>query len=303
MRTATSSSTDRFVEHAGARAVVVSGASSGIGYATALRLARDGFRVYAGVRNDQDARRLPERHARLVPVHLDVTDATSIAEVAARAEREADAAPLVALVNSAGIGIGGPLEVLDEAALRTQFDVNVFGALALTQRLLPLLVAGGRGRVVVIGSASHHVPVPFLGPYSASKAALAAFTATLRIELASRGVAVSLVEPGVVNTRIFDKARTQGAAARAALSGDALRAYGARIDDVMALLARIGEKGIAPERVADVIARVLAARAPKARYVVGKDAAFAVAAEKLLTRGMLEALSARAFARRRANTL
>jgi NAD(P)-dependent dehydrogenase (short-subunit alcohol dehydrogenase family) len=155
-------------------AIVISGASTGIGAACAHRLAREGFTVFAGVRKDEDADTLRKENAdRLRPLRLDVTDEASIA--AARHE-VADAVGergIAGLVNNAGIGLGGPIEFLPLTEWRAQFDVNLFGTVATTQAFLPL-IRTGKGRVVIIGSIGGRFASPFIGPYCASKFALEA---------------------------------------------------------------------------------------------------------------------------------
>src|SRR4051794_32654767 len=161
--------------------VVVTGASTGIGEATARRLARMGFHVLAGVRRDEDAARMSaDPTGRIEPVRLDVT---SPADVAALAERvsQSPSGRLHGLVNNAGIAVVGPIEVLDVEDWRRQFDVNVLGQVDVTRALLPALLRS-RGRVVNMSSIGGLVASPLFGPYSASKFALEAFTDVLRRE-------------------------------------------------------------------------------------------------------------------------
>src|SRR5579862_2982173 len=167
------------------RAALVSGTSTGIGHATAIELANAGFVVFAGVRSDKDAASVAAAHANLRPLRLDVTDPDSVAQ--AMDAVRASEIPFYALVNNAGIAVGGPLEYLPLDELRRQFDVNVLGMLALTQAALPLLRTT-RGRFVTVGSIASRFGAPFLGPYCASKAAVAMLMDSLRVELAPAGV-------------------------------------------------------------------------------------------------------------------
>jgi NAD(P)-dependent dehydrogenase (short-subunit alcohol dehydrogenase family) len=185
-------------------AIVISGASTGIGADCAERLARDGFLVFAGVRSDADAARVEALHSNIRGLRLDVSDDASIA--AAVVTVEASGAVLRAVVNNAGIAIAGPLEFLPMAEIRRQFDVNFFGALAVTQAFLPQL-RRSRGRVVFVGSISGRLAVPFIAPYSTSKFALHAAADALRVELAPSGMHVALVEPSSVKTPIWEKGR------------------------------------------------------------------------------------------------
>ena len=174
-------------------AVVVTGASSGIGRACALHLAALGLQVFAGVRRAEDGAALQAASsARLTPMLLDVADETSIRAATDTITAAVGEAGLAGLVNNAGIGVAGPLEFLPLAEFRTQLEVNVTGQLAVTQALLPLL-RQGRGRIVNMGSIGGRIAAPFVGPYSASKFALEALTDALRMELRPWGLHVAIV--------------------------------------------------------------------------------------------------------------
>ncbi len=188
------------------RAIVVTGASTGIGRECVRLLASQGYRVFAGVRTPQDAQALVQEVPQgLTPVFLDVTDATSIraaVEVVSKARSDG----LYGLVNNAGITVAGPLEVLPIDALRRQIEVNVIGPVAVTQAFLPLL-RKARGRIVLMGSILGRVALPYVGAYSISKFALEAVTDSLGMELAESGVSVSLMEPGNIATPIWAKSK------------------------------------------------------------------------------------------------
>ncbi len=273
---------------------LITGASTGIGRATALRLAASGWTVLAGVRDPADGERLVAEAGsptdaglpgRLVPLALEVTDAAQIAASAARVEEEAaraGASPrggLDALVNNAGMGIGGPLELVSPEDLRRQFDVNVLAQMAITQALLPAL-RRARGRIVFVSSIGGRVAMAFTAPYAASKHAIEALGDALRVELRSSGVRVALVEPGSVATPIWDKSRAE--AERLVIPPELQEAYGhvpAAMDKVLQDTAR---RGIPPERVAETIERALTAPRMKARYVVGRDARAMLLVRRLL---------------------
>jgi NAD(P)-dependent dehydrogenase (short-subunit alcohol dehydrogenase family) len=255
--------------------VVVTGASSGIGLASALRLAQAGWRVYGGVRTAADADELREHG--IEPVELDVTDAAQIATAAAAVGPE-----LQGLVDNAGIAIAAPLELVPLDELRHQLEVNVVGQVAVLQALLPAL-RRARGRVVLMGSIGGRSALPFLGPYAASKHALEALADSLRVELRPFGVAVSIVEPGSIATPIWRKGaeRAQELSAgfepeRAALYAPAV----ARFREVA--LAR--GLGVDPDVVAKAVEHALTASRPKARYLVGRDAHLRAWIERLPTR-------------------
>src|SRR2546427_671557 len=182
--------------------VVVTGASSGIGAAIARDLAARGFRVFGTVRREQDGAPLEAAH--VVPVLMDVTDTASVARARDEVTRALAGAPLAALVNNAGIPSAGPLELVPLDQLRHVLEVNLVGAVAVTQAFLPLLKAA-RGRIVNISSAAGRGCLPFLGPYAASKFALEGASDSLRRELLPFGVRVIVVQPGSVQSRIWEK--------------------------------------------------------------------------------------------------
>jgi NAD(P)-dependent dehydrogenase (short-subunit alcohol dehydrogenase family) len=256
---------------------LITGASTGIGRATALRLAAAGWRVFAGVRDPVAGERLSGEAVagRVIPLTLDVTDAGQIEQARARVAREtagdggAQGGGLDALVNNAGIGVGGPLELLSPEDLRRQFEVNVFGQVAVTRALLPALRAAG-GRIVLLSSIGGLVSVPFNGPYAASKHAIEALGDALRGELHSSSIDVSLVEPGSVKTPIWGKA--QDTVNTLAIPPELQQEYG-RVPAAFAkVLADSERRGVSPEQVAATIERALTARRPRARYLVGRDA-------------------------------
>jgi NAD(P)-dependent dehydrogenase (short-subunit alcohol dehydrogenase family) len=255
-----------------------------------MRLARDGFRVYAGIRREADGASLIAHGGdAVVPVLLDVTDAAQIAAVAARIDRECGARGLQALVNNAGIAVAGPLEFLPLELLREQIEINFIGQIAVTQASLPLLrrsrAAGNVdfrcGRIVFISSVSGRSALPFTGAYAASKFALEAAADALRVELASFGLKVSLVEPGVIATPIWNTSLSRGEAMLRGMPAQVEEFYGGPLS-VMRRRAQRGMSGLPPERVADVVSHALTARRPKTRYVVGRDARLRLLLEALL---------------------
>ncbi|HVF10558.1 MAG TPA: SDR family NAD(P)-dependent oxidoreductase, partial [Abditibacteriaceae bacterium] len=180
-------------------AVLVTGASTGIGAACALHLDEIGFQVFAGVRQAAAGLELRDKAAnRLTPLMLDITSTASIAEAVGTIQA-ATGGVLHGLVNNAGIVVAGPLEYVPVEEVRRQLEINVVGQVAVTQGVLPLLRAG-RGRIVNIGSISGRSALPFMGPYSASKFALEAITDALRVALRPWQIRVSIIEPGAVAT-------------------------------------------------------------------------------------------------------
>ncbi|HZZ64693.1 MAG TPA: SDR family oxidoreductase [Candidatus Baltobacteraceae bacterium] len=251
------------------RAVLVTGASTGIGYATALLLAQSGYTVFGGVRSPQDAQRLRNAHQRIQPIQLDITRSD---EIAAAAEHiRLNGTPLYGLVNNAGIAVAGPLEYLPMDEIRRAFEVNVFGALAMTQAALPLLRAAN-GRIIFMSSVSGQIAPPLLGPYAASKFALEAFADSMRMELSAFGIPVSVIQPGNVRTPIWGKGRQNREALAERMPAQALERYGAGIDALLRITEREEHTGMDPSVIAFTVLTALHARRPHARYAVGAPA-------------------------------
>jgi NAD(P)-dependent dehydrogenase (short-subunit alcohol dehydrogenase family) len=268
--------------------VLVTGASSGIGEATALHLKELGFDSVAAVRKDEDAERLAVSGLRTV--RLDVTDTGSIA--AARADL--GDGPLAGLVNNAGIAVAAPLEFLPLDQLRHQLEINLIGQVAVTQAFLPALRAG-RGRIVNVSSIGGRVALPLVGAYNASKFALEAVSDSLRRELHSQGVDVIVIEPGGVKTPIWRKGNELAAELTADMPPEAERLYGRQIEALRRETAKIAnERGIEPREVAEAIGRGLTAKRPRARYLVGRDAKMRGPVAKVLPDRVMDRLIARA---------
>lgn len=254
------------------RTVVITGASTGIGEACALRLDGMGFRVFAGVRRDEDGAALRQKASeRLVPIRLEVTSAEEIAAAVRTVEAAVGEAGLGGLVNNAGIAIAGPLEFLPVEELRRQLEVNVTAQLAVTQAFLPL-IRRGHGRIVNMGSISGRLATPFVGAYSASKFALEALTDALRVELGPWGIEVVIVEPGGIATPIWERSLAVADRLIANMPPEAQAYYGPVIPAVRGSAIRTGKRGTPPGAVADVVVDALTARRPRTRYVVGQRA-------------------------------
>jgi len=250
------------------RTVLITGASSGIGAATAHALVKDGWQVYAGVRNVHDGQRLREESPSVTPVLLDVTNRQQIGDVfetIASVEASLDA-----LISNAGIALGGPLEYLPIEELRHLFEVNLFGALAVTQTFLPMLRQAPSPHLVFVGSISGRLPIPYIAPYSASKFALRSMSEALRVELAPT-ISVSLIEPGNVKTPIWRKGREKGDSMRALIPQDAPPHYHEAIEALLRQTEIEERNGMPVERVTDAIRHALSPRA-RANYIVGTPA-------------------------------
>jgi NAD(P)-dependent dehydrogenase (short-subunit alcohol dehydrogenase family) len=275
-------------------AVLITGASSGIGRACAEHLDGLGFAVLAGVRRQADADSITRTGSeRMRPLMLDVTDGASIA-AAARTVEEAAPGGLRGLVNNAGVAFGGPLELVAIDEWRRQLEVNFIGQVAVTQALLPAL-RSGRGRIVNITSIGGRLATPFLGPYNASKFALEAVTDSLRLELRQFGVDVIAIEPGAVATPIWEKGRQSAEELTARMPAAGLELYRTGIDAVRKGIADSERTGVPPLQVAQAVAQALTARRPKTRYVVGRDAKVRLALSKLLPTRTMDSVVARAM--------
>ena len=262
--------------------VLVTGASSGIGEATALHLKELGFDPVGAVRKDADAERLQSQGLRTV--RLDVTDAESIA--AARAAL--GDAPLAGLVNNAGVAVASPLEFLPVDQLRHQLEINLIGQVAVTQQFLPALRAA-RGRIVNVSSIGGRVALPLMGAYNASKFALEAVSDSLRRELLPHGVDVIVIEPGGVKTPIWRKGNETADEIQAGLPPQAEQLYGQVVEALRRESAQIAQKsGIEPREVAEVIGKALSADKPRTRYLVGRDARLRGRVAKLMPDRMMD---------------
>ena len=252
--------------------VLITGSSTGIGEAAALHLDGLGHTVFAGVREQADGDALARRASdRLVPITCDVADEASIAAAIARTAEAVGDAGLDGLVNNAGVARAGPLEHLPLAEWRDQFEVNVFGQVAVTQAALPLL-RRARGRICFVGSVSGRLGAPLMGPYVGSKFAIEGIAQCLRQELKGWGIAVSVVEPGPVKTPIWAKGREYAAELEERLGADAVERYRDQIEATRASLDRNERIGVSTEATSAAIEHALLAERPKHRYLVGVPA-------------------------------
>jgi NAD(P)-dependent dehydrogenase (short-subunit alcohol dehydrogenase family) len=269
-------------------AVLITGASTGIGAACALDLDRHGCRVFAGVRKTADGDGLRgQASERLRPVLLDVTDAAAIRAAVDEVAAAVGAAGLAGLVNNAGILVPGPLELLPTGRFREQLEVNVLGTHAVTRAFLPL-VRAARGRIVILGSISGKVTPPYLGAYAASKHALEALADALRIELRKWDVAVSIVEPDSVDTPIWDKLLTSADQLDQDVDAAIRQLYQDDLIEMRKASRRLDRAGMPVERVVAAVRHALLARRPKTRYPVGLRTRLALCGAALLPDRLLD---------------
>ena len=246
--------------------VLITGASTGIGRATAYCLATHGWRVFAGVRSQDDASELNDLEPNIHPLILDVTTPEQISKAYEIIEPLLEGETLSGIVNNAGIANMGPLAEQPIDEFRAHFDVNVFGLYSVTQAMLPLLGTdrsrkGKPGRIVNITSVGGKLAAPFLGAYAATKHAVEAMTDTYRRELLPFGIDAIAIGPGSVRTPIWDKAEDKNADTPYADT-----AWGDSIQKFSDVMLKGGREGLRPEEVATVIEHALTRSRPKARY-------------------------------------
>lgn len=261
------------------QAVLITGASTGIGEACARYLVDRGFHVFAGVRKPADADRLQSDH--LVPLVIDVTESETISQAAAAVGNVLGDVGLFGLVNNAGVVVGGPLELVPIERLREQLEVNVIGQVAVTQTFLPLL-RQAKGRVVNMSSISGRVASPMIGPYAMSKFGLEAFSDSLRRELDPWGIQVSVVEPGAIATPIWDKSIDRVDHVLKDMPEKAKSLYGDDIEASRTAARKMRDEAIPAIHVARVVHHALTAPKPRTRYLIGKDAKMAARVAWLL---------------------
>lgn len=260
------------MQPSGEEAVLITGASSGIGKACAIRLAREGFRVFAAVRRPQSIEALASgTSGRIEPIVLDVTKQDEISDAVRTVGNEVREHGLYGLINNAGFADPGPLEYLPLDDIRRQFEVNVFGPIAVTQAFLPL-VRRATGRIVNMGSVGDRITIPFGGALCACKSALASMTEALRLELRPWGIHVCLIEPGSISTPAVDKTASEGRKLLRSLPPEGARQYGSVFQAFLDHAMGYAKEGSPPEVVASAIVNALTADRPKTRYPVGRNA-------------------------------
>jgi NAD(P)-dependent dehydrogenase (short-subunit alcohol dehydrogenase family) len=271
--------------HETSELVVVTGASTGMGAATARELARRGFHVLTGVRKERDAAAI--RGGGIEPVILDITEPEQIAALAARVGNDPAGRSLRALVNNAGIAVNAPVETLPMSDWRRQFEVNLFGHIAVTQSLLPALLRS-HGRVVNISSLGGRVAMATYGAYAGTKFALEAVSDSLRRELAPHGVQVVVVEPGGVQTEMAGRGAATAHELAAGMTSEQRERYGPLVRAIVAHSAAFTASGRTADAAAQVIAKAVTASRPRTRYTIGRDAALLTRLSRILPDRVLD---------------
>jgi NAD(P)-dependent dehydrogenase (short-subunit alcohol dehydrogenase family) len=265
--------------------IVVTGASTGMGAATARELARRGFHVLAGVRREIDADAL--RGDGIEPHILDITVESDVAAIADRVAADPLGRPLRALINNAGIAVNAPVEALPIAEWRRQFEVNLFGHVAMIQALMPSLLRSS-GTVVNISSVGGKVALPTYPAYAGTKFALEALSDSMRREVNDLGVKVVVVEPGAVKTEMAQRGVATADRLKAGMTADQLERYGGLIDAMSNLARSFDTDGVPAERAAKVIANAATAPRPRTRYTIGRDAAILLRLSRVVSDRFLD---------------
>ena len=266
--------------------VLITGASTGIGQSTAMRLAEQGWRVFAGVRDPAGV-----QVGGAEVVELDVTSSDSISRALAHV-RERTGGRLDALVNNAGIPVAGAVETIPVEDFRALIETNLIGAFAVTKAFLPL-VRGARGRIVFVGSLGGRVAFPYASAYHASKFGIEGLAESLRSEMRPLGVGVSVIEPATMATEIWGKGREQLSAVRASLTPEQREVYGEALEGFDQTLASADEDGEDPGEVAETIEKALTAKSPDDRYLVGRGARAVTLLEPLLPSAVFDRVKRR----------
>ncbi len=275
--------------------ILITGASTGIGRATALELAAKGHTVLAGIRNQDAADELISASGgALEPVFLDIADTGSLDTFCSTYASRFEENGLQGLVNNAGLFGAGPLEYTSMEKWRKMFDVNVFGHVDLTQRLLPY-VRKARGRIVFTSSASTRLALPLGGSYCGAKFAIEGIADSLRRELHSFGVKVSIVEPGAIETPMLNATKETYERLADELQGDGADTYRNVASGIAKAVAKFASQSTPPERIAKAILHALFSSNPKVRYFVGTDAKILSTLAAITTDKVMDAILRKMF--------
>jgi short-subunit dehydrogenase len=251
--------------------VLITGASTGIGFDLTRTLCEKGYKVWAGVRNPESLDRLTQDFSnKLTVLKLDVTNSHDIERAYKIVHSEMNPDQELILVNNAGIASGGPIEGLSLEEWRKVFDVNLFGMVEMTQVFLAL-IRQTKGRVINMGSISGRVAAPFLGPYTTSKFAVKAFSDSLRRETASFGVHVSLIEAGPIRTEIWSKSIDVSDEIAKKLSPEVREIYGPMMSALREGVIATAQEAVPVQNVTMAILHAIQSRMPRVNYLVGKN--------------------------------
>ncbi len=253
--------------------VLITGSSSGLGKAAALKLASNGFKVFAGVRKQEDKETLEQLHSNIIPVFIDVTSEESVNCAFEKIKEKTDT--LYALVNNAGVALAGPVEYIPVDILKKQFDINVFGAIRVAQKALPLMSRTDDCRIINISSMASYGIFPFISPYCVSKKAMDMFFNSLIIECKMPNLKVISIKPGVVATPIWQKSVDESMKNLEQLCEEGKQKYSKEFDFLIKNASQNTNKGLQPQDIANLVYKVLTIKNPKLSYNIGKDSVLA----------------------------
>lgn len=250
------------------KVALISGCSSGIGEDIAIKLAESGWHVIAGVRKQDDFDTLKSKQANIIPIFLDVTNQAHIQSCIEELENQGQGIDV--LINNAGVACGGPIEITSMDEWRTVFDVNVFGLVALTTALMPF-VRKSKGRIINISSISGLIASPFMSVYASSKFAVEAFSDSLRREVKSQGIDVSIIEPGPIKTKIWDKGVDESANKLTTLTGELQKAYADSATQFKASIDEAVTSALPVSATTRAIYHACTSDKPRSRYIISKN--------------------------------
>lgn len=250
--------------------ILITGASSGIGRTTAITLANNGFKVFAGIRKEEDKKSIEAENSNITGIFLDVTKKESIKSAFIEIQKITN--KLNALINNAGTAYAGAVEFLPIEVLKQQFDINVFGAIMVAQEFMPMLC---NSKIINISSMASFGLFPFISPYCASKRALDIFFNSLMLECKSTDLKVISIKPGVIKTKIWEKSINTNKEIINNLPQTAIEKYEKEFAYLISNAEKNKDKGLEPEKVAQLILKVLNSKNPKPSYTIGTDAKMA----------------------------
>ena len=253
--------------------ILITGASSGLGKATALQLANEGYKVFAGVRKQEDKEALETLNPNISAVILDVTSDASVDTAFEKIKQTTN--NLYAVINNAGIALAGPVEYITIEILKKQFDVNVFGAIRVAQKALPFMKNQDDARIINISSMASYGVFPFISPYGVSKRALDMFFNSLSIECKIPNLKIISIKPGVVKTPIWNKSLAECEKNLVYLCDEGKNKYKKEFDFLTSNARQNNDKGLEPSDIACIVSKILKQKNPKLSYNIGSDSLFA----------------------------
>ncbi len=272
------------------KSVVITGTSSGIGKACVLNLDKHGFKIFATVRKTKDYRNIQrETSKNVIPLILDLSDENSIKSAYSIVSANVGESGLSGLINNAAIAIGGSLEFMSITDIRKQFEINLFGQIAMIQTFLPLLRKGS-GRIINISSTNGWVSFPFMGAYCATKYALEAISDALRLELEKWKIPVSVINPNKIISPIWEKSISITNSLFEKLPPEAKSYYDTILSGVIKTIRKTAYTALTPDIIVKAVFHALTAKKPKIRYLPSFETKILFLVSKILPKKMLNTI-------------